>query len=234
MRREDIIRYSRQIALDEIGEEGQEKLLAARVMVVGCGALGSMVAMQLAGAGVGTIGIADFDTIDISNLQRQYFFKTSEAGKPKADVLEERIGDLNPQVWVIKERRVVTDTEGRRIFPDYDFIIDATDNPASKRMVEQKAGECGKTCCIGGVKGFSGQVMTIRPGGIGFTEIFGVPEESGCLPCSSGGVMGPAAALCASVQSMEAIKHITGAGATLAGKILSFDLLAGSFNLTKI
>lgn len=225
-------RYSRQTAIGEIGEAGQRRLLNAAVMVVGCGALGSMAAMQLAGAGVGRIGIADFDTIDISNLQRQFFFTASEAGKSKSAVLSERIQELNADVTVERHELLVTRKNAAELFGNYDFIIDATDNPASKKLVEAASLECGKSCCIGGVAGFRGQVMTVGPGSSGcFSEVFNPGDDQSMMPCAIEGVAGPAAALCASLQASEAVKHITGAGDTLAGKLLVFDLLTDRFEL---
>lgn len=225
----NIRRYSRQISVDFIGEPGQNRLLFSTVAVVGCGALGSMVAMQLAAAGIGKIIIADFDTVDISNLQRQFFFKTEEAGKLKAELLAQRMKDINPECDVEVLVRMIDGKLAKDIFTRCEFIIDATDNPASKIMIETVCQEIGKVCCIGGVSEFHGQVMTIAPGHTTFGELFGQEEETDFLPCSAGGVLGPAAALCASIQASEAIKYLTGAGETLAGSILTFDLLNDSF-----
>ena len=223
-------RYSRQISVEEIGESGQARLLSSKVAIVGCGALGSMVAMQLSAAGIGTIAIADFDTIDISNLQRQFFFTSEEAGKLKAEVLKKRLTDINPGCNVESLTRLVNKEVARQLFQDCDFVIDATDNPSSKVMVEEICRELGKTCCIGGVSGFHGQVMTVMPGGVTFGDVFCEDVEADFLPCSIGGVVGPAAAVCASIQSLEAIKHIVGITDTLADKILTFDLLANQFH----
>lgn len=229
MTAEEKRRYSRQISIDEIGEPGQVRLLSSKVAIVGCGALGSMVAMQLAAAGIGNIVIADFDTIDISNLQRQFFFKTEEAGLSKAEVLRERMLAINPACNVRIEGKFVDSHLASEMFKDCDFIVDATDNPSSKVMLENVCRDMGKVCCIGGVAQFHGQVMTVEPGRITFGELFCEDTESAMPPCSGGGVAGPAAALCASIQASEAIKYITGAGASLAGKLLTFDLLTNSF-----
>ena len=225
----DKIRYSRQIAVPEIGSDGQKKLWDAKVLVIGCGALGSMVAMQLCGAGVGKIGIADFDNVDISNLQRQFFFKTDESGESKAHLTHLRMRALNPEVEVKVYNSLITPKIADELFPKYDFIVDATDNPESKRMTGELALRHGKGCCIAGVREFSGQVMTFLPDSPRFEDFFGNASASGVLPCSLSGVMGPAAALCASIQASEAIKFITGAGKLLSGRLLLFNLLNNTF-----
>lgn len=223
------IRYSRQIALPQIGKEGQERLLNSRVLIVGCGALGSMVAMQLAGAGVGVIGIADFDNIDISNLQRQFFYTTEEIGLPKTSILERHIKALNPEIKVVPYNEMLTVKKCKVIFQEYDFIVDATDNPESKRMIGTVAKEAGKPCCIGGIQNFSGQVMTLLPSSSRFEEFFGNASSEGVLPCSLGGVFAPAAAICASIQASETLKYLTQSGNLLTGQLLSFNLLTNSF-----
>lgn len=223
------IRYARQTAVPEIGVKGQKRLRDSSVCVIGCGALGSMVAMQLAGAGVGRLTIADFDTVDISNLQRQFFFRTADAGKSKAALLRDAIAALNPEVEIKCHEELVTKETAASMFSDCDFIVDATDNPCSKSMVENECSRIGKPCCIAGVSGFHGQVMTVEPGGVRFADVFPDSGDSGVMPCSIGGVMGPAAALCASVQASETIKYLTGAGTTLKGRLLTFDLLDDSF-----
>lgn len=222
-------RYSRQIAMDEIGEEGQCRMLRSKVVIVGCGALGSMVAMQLAGAGIGRLMIADFDTVDISNLQRQFFFTTAQAGEGKGRLLKKRMEELNPDVRVELAELLVNRTVAMRLFADADFVVDATDNPSSKQMVEDVCKLLGKPCCIGGVDGFRGQVLTIASGSSGFSELFPDSDDGGVLPCSLGGVAGPAAALCASLQASEVIKWIVGTGTPLKGRMLTFDLLDNHF-----
>lgn len=224
-------RYARQIAIKEIGHEGQRKLCEARIMVVGCGALGSMVAMQLAGAGIGTIGIADFDTIDISNLQRQFFFKTQDTGKLKLNQLANSIKELNPGVEVKLHSGLITERQAESIFKEYDFIVDATDNPESKRMTGDVSNTLGKACCIGGVSRFGGQVMTLLPDYPRLEDYFGSGVSEGFLPCSMDGVIGPAAAICASVQASEVIKYVTGSGELLSGKIFTFNLFDNSFHI---
>lgn len=230
MNAEERVRYSRQIGIDGFGVEGQNRLLSASVAIVGCGALGSMVAMQLAGAGVGKLVIFDFDTVDVSNLQRQFFFETKDCGKKKSQVLSDRIISLNPDITVDCHDAFIDEKKAMAYFRNVDFVVDATDNPASKGMVEKVCRELGKPCCIGGVSGFRGQVMSIAPGQIMMSEIFG-EEESGMLPCEISGVLGSAAALCASIQASETIKYLACVGETLKGKILTFDLRTNDFKV---
>ena len=227
MNQEELIRYSRMIAIPEIGREGVEKLQNSKVMIVGCGALGSICAMYLAGAGVGEITIADFDTIDISNLQRQLFFESAQAGKSKAEALVERMRALNPMCNVICLKEMITSDSAKNLFADKDFIIDATDNPSSKTMTDEVCRKLGVPYSIGGVAGFKGQVMSWNPGCAGYSDIFS-PESvnSGFTPCSLGGVLGPSAGIIACIQSSEAIKHLTGAGEMLYNKIFMIDLLS--------
>ena len=229
LNKESRLRYARQIAISQIGTEGQEKLLNSRVLIIGCGALGSMIAMQLAGAGIGFIGIADYDNIDISNLQRQFFFNTNEVGESKAKVLAERIKEFNPEIKLNVFHSFINKKLAEEIFEEYDIIIDASDNPDTKRMTGNIAKIKNKPCCIGGVKDFAGQVMTFLPSDPRFEEYFGESADNNFLPCSLAGVIGPAATFCASVQSAEAIKFLTGTGNLLSGKMFIFDLLTNKF-----
>lgn len=223
------IRYSRQISVPQIGREGQKKICESKVLIIGSGALGSMVGMQLAGAGVGKIGIADFDTVDISNLHRQFFFNTSEAGKPKAHILNDRMKGLNPEIEVNVYNKLITPEIASEIFSDYDFIVDATDNPESKKMTGEISRRIGKGCCIGGVRDFEGQIITLYPKDYTMEDYFGIPGADGFMPCSLGGVMGPAAALCASIQTAEVIKYIVGLKEKSTGGMVQFDLSTNTF-----
>lgn len=217
-------RYARQMAVAGIGEKGQRRLSAAKVAVIGCGALGSLVSMYLAGAGVGEIVIADFDTVDISNLQRQVFFSEAEAGCKKVVSLARRIRDLNSTVEVTALDVMITLKNGAELLGDADFIIDATDNPASKYMTDRLCRELDKACCIGGVEGMRGQLITILPGDERYADIFpDLPEDPGLTPCTVAGVLGPAAGTVASLQAAEAIKFITG-GRLCRHSLLDFDL----------
>ena len=226
---EGINRYSRQVSLEAIGEEGQQRIRNARILIVGCGALGSMAAMELAGAGIGVIGIADFDTVDISNLQRQFFYATENAGILKSQLLAAKITALNPEVTVEIYNDIITEKKARCIFGNFDFIIDATDNPESKKMIGGICMSLGKPCSIGGVGDFHGQVMTLLPDDPRFEDYFGESGSEGFMPCSLGGVFGPAAVVCASIQASEALKYIVNAGELLSRRLLCFNLLNNTF-----
>ncbi len=219
-------RYSRLIAVENIGSAGIDKIKNSSVFIVGCGALGSLCAMYLAASGIGTIGLADFDTVDISNLQRQLFYRTEDAGKPKLEILVNRIKGLNPEVKIIPYPLLINPRNGKEILADYDFIIDATDNAYSKKMISDICSDLNKPCTIGGVSGFRGQIMSWQPGCIKYTEVFDIEEtdENGILPCSMTGVVGPTAGVIASVEASEALKFATGIGDMLYNKIFTIDL----------
>lgn len=229
------IRYSRLEYLPEIGKTGVEMLNAGRVLIIGCGALGSLCTMYLAASGTGCIAISDFDTIDISNLQRQLFYTESELGKSKCETLAERIRAINSEIEVITLPFLMTREKAHEYFPGYDFVIDGSDNPATKLMTASVCEEMGIPYCIGGVKEYGGQVMTWIPGHTGYTELFGeVGTCNGLTPCSAGGVFGPAAGIVASMQAAEAIKYISKAGQLLTDRLYVFDLRKSSAEIYHI
>lgn len=219
-------RYARMQSLEGIGEEGIRKIRSAKVLVVGCGALGSLAAMYLAAAGVGEIIISDFDTIDISNLQRQLFYCESELGYSKVDTLSEKLKALNSDVNVIKIAKLITKHNAPEIFKDYDFVIDGSDNQSTKLTTASVCESLGIPYCIGGVESYRGQVMSWMPGAVTYSDIFGNtnPQCSGVLPCTVIGVLGPVAGVVASVQAAEAIKYASGNTNLLLNKIFTFDL----------
>jgi adenylyltransferase/sulfurtransferase len=224
-------RYARNIGLREIGTAGQEKLKNAKVFIVGCGALGSIAAMYLAGAGVGKIAISDFDTIDISNLQRQLSFSEDNLGEKKVTVLAERLHKLNSEIDIEVIDRLLT----TRLLPEYirdaDFVLEGSDNPDTKHAVAKICTDLGKPYCIGGVDGFQGQVMTCLPGTPSYTEFFPTAAEAGGFtPCRLGGVLGPLPGIVGSIQAAEAIKYITNAGELLTGRMLMIDALTMQFS----
>lgn len=229
-------RFARQIAIPEIGEEGQLRLGEASVLIVGCGALGSMAAMQLAGAGVGHIRIADFDTVDISNLHRQLFFTDAEAGMPKATVLARRMRELNPEVRVEVCEGMATRHNIDDLMDGCVMALDATDNAESMLLVDAASQTVGIPCTFAGIREFSGQVTTCIPGGVRYADIFpGAASAAGSiLPCEAMGVAGPAAAVAASIQAAEAIKYITKSGSLLSGRLLLFDLLEMRFSMVSL
>ena len=220
-------RYARLEAIGAIGAEGVARLRAGKVFVLGCGALGSLCAMYLAASGVGTVGLADFDTIDATNLQRQLFFSEESVGTPKVAELARRIAQLNSEVEVRTHNEMVNASKAEKIFADYDFIVDGSDNPSTKLMTARVCQSLGIPYCIGGVEAFAGQLMSWAPGHMGYADLFGECAAcSGITPCSVAGVIGPAAGIVASMQAAEAIKFLTSAGTMLYDRLFTFDLAA--------
>ena len=185
-------RYARQQQLPEIGAEGQRLLRAARVLVLGCGALGSLAAMYLAGAGVGELVIADFDCVDITNLHRQLFYTEAEAGRSKARLLADRIAALNSEVKVTVVAEFVRPERMSELAAAVDLVVEAADNPDTKTMVSDACQALCRPCVIGGVEGWRGQVLTCLPGSPNYRAVFGAGADAGFTPCSLGGVAGPA------------------------------------------
>lgn len=225
MNQNEKIRYSRLSMLPGIGEEGILNLNRARILVIGCGALGSVCSMYLAASGIGYLAIADFDTIDISNLQRQIFYKESELGHSKVKSLSDRIQSLNSNISVEVFEELITERRAQELFKSYDFIIDGSDNPSTKLMTSTICEQLDIPYCIGGVKEFSGQVMSWSPGYMGYKELFGTEINcGGFTPCSISGVAGPVAGVVASVQACEAIKFITHTGQMLFNRLYMIDM----------
>jgi len=211
--------------LPGVGPEGEMKLLESHVAIIGCGALGTIAAMYLAGAGIGKITIADFDTIDISNLQRQLSFEETHVGQKKVAVLAEKLRAINSNTDVVSIDALVTQAMAEKIAGEAHFIIEATDNPASKYMMCDAAIATRTPVCIAGVLEFTGQICTYLPGHASYRDIF--PEavvEGGITPCNLGGVLGPLPGVAGAIQASEAIKYITGAGQLLIDRLLTFDL----------
>lgn len=224
-----IDRYARNIALPGIGVSGQGALCSASVLIVGCGALGSMSALYLAGMGVGRIGLVDFDTVSIHNLQRQVAFVTADAGKRKAQCLAERLRALNPDVEVVTYFKELTADNAPTVLADYDVALEATDSARSKHSLPAVALRASIPCVLGGIRGWTGQVTTFLPnetGGIDdYTALFGeCPEGAGPLK----GVFGPVTGIVATTMAAEAVKIITGAGTPLSGRLFMVDALNGT------
>lgn len=221
--REQRVRYSRNISVEGIGEEGQLQLLGARVFVLGCGALGSVAAAYLAGAGVGHITIADFDTVDISNLQRQLTFSEQDAGRKKASALEARLRQINSEVEIDSVDTLITPAKAEELFSRCDFILDASDNPDTKYMTDSVCRRLGLPYSIAGVLGLRGQVMTHVKGTAGYSDFFPESAGAGYTPCSIGGVLGPLTGIIGSIQALECIKYITKTGSLLTDRLLLID-----------
>ncbi|MCD8091250.1 MAG: HesA/MoeB/ThiF family protein [Clostridiales bacterium] len=218
-----------------MGEEGQEKLLGAKVLVIGAGGLGSPAIMYLTAAGVGTLGIADFDRVDLSNLQRQIIHKASSVGREKAESAAETARALNPDIKIILHKKITAENISSLI-KDYDFIIDATDNFESKFLINDACVMNKKPYSHGGVVGFQGQAMTYVPGeGPCLRGLLGdVPSPEEETTSRQVGILGAAAGILGSVQAMEAVKYITSAGRLLTGRLLTIDGLGGSFKVLDV
>lgn len=228
-------RYSAQVRLPEIGEEGQKRLLSKSVLIVGCGALGSVAAAYLAGAGIGRIGLADFDTVDESNLHRQVLYGSDECGQKKVALLANHLERLNPAINVSAYDTFANEAFIRKVINEYDFIIDAADNPQTTYMLDRVCRSTSKGYVTAGVSGWKAQVFTYLPGGVDFGALFPPPEEQeGVLPCSLTGIIGPLAGIAACIEASEAIKYLAGIEGGLGGKVLTIDLLGNQFDLFSV
>lgn len=221
----ELKRYGRQILLKEFGVEGQEKLKASKVLVIGAGGLGSPVLQYLAGAGIGTIGIADADEVDITNIHRQVMHKESNVGVKKTESAKERVLEINSLVKVITYPYFITEDNIGEIVRQYDFVIDAVDNFKGKFLINDACVANKIPFCHAGVIRFEGQVMTYVPGkGACYRCFFGEEPEDGVVPSSSEvGVIGPIVGAVGSVQALEAIKYLTGIGELLIGRMYIID-----------
>lgn len=221
----EVEKYDRQIILPQMGNEGQKKLKKARVLVVGAGGLGAPAALYLAGAGVGTIGIIDADTVSVSNLHRQIIHTVERVNMNKAESAKIAVGQLNELVRVHSYPFFLTPENAEELIRGYDFVIDAADNFETKFLINDACVLLKKSFCHGGILQFQGQVMTYVPGEHPcyrciFEEI---PEEGSVPNCSQAGVIGAMAGIIGSIQALEAIKYIVGIGDLLTGKMLVMD-----------
>jgi molybdopterin-synthase adenylyltransferase len=227
----DLERYARHIVLREVGGVGQAKLRAARVLVVGAGGLGSPVILYLAAAGVGTIGIVDDDAVSLSNLQRQIAHKTAGIGRLKTDSAEEAVKALNPHVTVEKHTLRLSPDNAMDLIKGYDIVADGSDNFDTRFLVADSCHFAGKTLVSAAVSEFSGQLATFKPEGKPCYRCFipAPPPQGATRPCTEAGVLGAAAGVMGTLQALEVIKEITGAGRSLAGSLLIFDALETRF-----
>ena len=222
---EQLERYSRHITLKEIGVRGQKKLLQSKVLIIGAGGLGAPAAMYLAAAGVGTIGIADCDNVELSNLQRQIIHTTDDVGKSKVSSAAETIRALNPDVTVKTYKEYVNSSNIAEMIADYDFIIDGADNFPTKFLINDACVLGRKPFCHAGILRFEGQLMTYVPDeGPCYRCVFESPPPKDAVPsCREAGVIGAMAGIIGSMQALEAVKYITGKGELLIGSMLIFD-----------
>jgi sulfur-carrier protein adenylyltransferase/sulfurtransferase len=234
---EQVLRYSRHIILPRIGAAGQRQLLDAKVLVVGAGGLGSPVAMYLAAAGVGTLGILDFDKVDLTNLQRQLLHDTDDVGRPKVDSAAERLNAINPDVKVVKHDTILTSDNAFDILGQYDVVVDGTDNFPVRYLVNDSTQMLGKPLVYGSIFQFDGQASVFMPGPETpcYRCLFPEPPPPGTVPsCAEGGVFGVLPGIIGSIQAVEAIKLITGVGDPLVGRLLLFDALEMDFTTVKL
>jgi len=224
---EEILRYSRHLLLPEVGVEGQRALKGARVLTIGAGGLGSPIALYLAAAGVGTLGIVEFDVVDLTNLQRQVLHGTSQVGRPKLDSAAARLGDLNPHVRVERHPVQLSSANALEILGAYDIVIDGSDNFPTRYLVNDAAVLLGKPLVYGSIFRFEGQVSVFDASrGPCYRCLYSEPPPPGLVPsCAEGGVLGVLPGIVGSLQALEAIKLILGVGEPLVGRLLLFDAL---------
>ncbi len=221
---EELNRYSRHILLQDVGVEGQEKIRDGKVLVVGAGGLGAPVAMYLAAAGVGTIGIVDGDVVDLSNLQRQIIHTTPDVDKWKVESAKETINAINPHVKVVTHREFLMADNALDLVKEYDFIVDGTDNFPVKFLINDACVMAGKPFSHGGILRFEGQTFTHVPGSACYRCMFKTPPPPGAVPtCSQAGVLGAIAGMLGTIQAAETLKYLTGVGELLTNKLLTFN-----------
>jgi len=234
--KEEILRYSRHLIMPEVGMEGQQKLKAARVLCIGTGGLGSPLALYLAAAGVGTLGLVDFDVVDFTNLQRQVIHFSSDVGRPKLESAKEKIAAINPYVNVKTFETRLTSENALRIFADFDIIVDGTDNFPTRFLVNDACVFTGKPNVYGSIFRFEGQASVFgAKDGPCYRCLYPEPPPPGLVPsCAEGGVLGILPGLVGLIQATEAIKLILGKGEPLIGRLLLVDALGMRFRELKL
>jgi len=227
----EAMRYARHLTLPDVGVDGQRRLKAARVLLVGAGGLGSPAAMYLAAAGVGTLGIVDHDVVDLTNLQRQVLHGTAYVGQPKVRSAADRLGDLNPHVRVVPLDLRLSSATAREVIRDYDIVVDGSDNFPTRYLVNDACVLEGRPLVYGSIFRFDGQVSLFHPpAGPCYRCLFAEPPAPDMVPsCAEGGVLGVLPGIIGSLQALEAIKWIVGAGESLLGRLLLFDALRVRF-----
>jgi adenylyltransferase/sulfurtransferase len=233
---DDLSRYSRHLILPEVGMEGQRKLKAARVLCVGTGGLGSPLALYLAAAGIGTLGLVDFDVVDASNLQRQIIHSTRDIGRKKLDSAAEKLTALNPALNVVKHETMLTSANALEILADYDIVADGTDNFPTRYLVNDACVLTGKPNVYGSIFRFEGQASVFATkDGPCYRCLYPEPPPPGLVPsCAEGGVLGILPGLVGVIQATEAIKLILGNGEPLIGRLLLVDALGMRFRELKL
>lgn len=217
-------RYERQLLLDGFDESSQQRLLSSKVLLIGAGGLGSPVAFYLGAAGIGTLGVMDADEVSISNLQRQIMYTTPDIGQKKVELLSQRVHQLNPDVNIITYPFFLDKENAAELVSGYDFVIDATDNFASKYLINDTCLSFGKAFTMGGIHGYSWQLMTHIPGSSCYRCIF--PEVPASPSQHPNPVLGTVAGMMGTLQATECIKYLTGTGGLLTDRLLTFDTLS--------
>jgi molybdopterin/thiamine biosynthesis adenylyltransferase/rhodanese-related sulfurtransferase len=232
----EFLRYSRHLILPEVGMEGQRKLKAARVLLIGTGGLGSPLALYLAAAGVGTLGLVDFDVVDESNLHRQVIHGTSDVGRPKIDSAADRIADVNPYVRIERHETRLTSANALELVAGYDVVVDGTDNFPTRYLVNDACVLLGKPNVYGSIFRFEGQLSVFdATRGPCYRCMFPEPPPPGLVPsCAEGGVLGVLPGIIGTLQGLEAIKLILGVGEPMIGRFLLFDALDLSWRELKL
>ena len=233
---QEVARYSRHLTLPQVGMQGQVRLRSASALIIGAGGLGSPVGMYLAAAGVGRIGIVDFDRVDLSNLQRQVLFGTGDVGRPKIELAQKRLREINPHVDVVTYDTRLSAANALDILRDYDVIIDGTDNFPTRYLVNDACVMLGKPNVYGSIFRFEGQASVFWAGqGPCYRCLYPQPPEPGAVPnCAEGGVLGILPGIIGTIQAAEAIKLILGRGELLLGRLLLFDALEMRFRELKL
>ena len=236
LEREELLRYGRHLLLPEVAIDGQRKLKAARVLIIGAGGLGSPAALYLAAAGIGTLGLVDFDIVEITNLQRQLLHGTSDVGRPKLDSARDRLHDANPNVKLELHPTRLTSANALTIIRDYDIVLDGTDNFATRYLVNDACVLLGKPNVYGSIFRFDGQASVFATeDGPCYRCIYPEPPPPGLVPsCAEGGVLGVLPGLVGTLQATEAIKLILGIGTPLIGRLLLVNALDAQFRSVKV
>jgi len=232
----ELIRYSRHFTLEQVGIEGQEKLARASVLLIGAGGLGSPLALYLAAAGVGRLGIVDFDTVDVSNLQRQVLHGQASVGRPKIDSARERLSDINPHILLDLHDTRLTRDNARALIAGYDLVADGADNFATRYLVNDACFLLGKPLVSGSVLGFEGQLSVYNyEGGPCYRCLFPEPPPPGSVPsCAEGGVLGVLPGAVGCLQATEVLKILLGIGEVASGTLLLYDALGLDFTRLRI
>jgi sulfur-carrier protein adenylyltransferase/sulfurtransferase len=234
--KEEVLRYSRHLIMPEVGMEGQLKLKQAKVLCIGTGGLGAPLGLYLAAAGVGRIGLVDFDSVDFTNLQRQVLFETTDVGRPKIEAAAERLRNLNPDIHIDTFETRLTSDNALDILKDYDVIVDGTDNFPTRYLVNDACILLGKPNVYGSIFRFEGQITVFGySGGPCYRCLYPEPPPPGLVPsCAEGGVLGVLPGIVGTIQAAETLKLVLGKGEPLVGRLLLFDALAMRFRELKL